>query len=633
MIRKYTLGLNIGKVDSSATLFHGPEILAHVEEERYTRVKNAIGQFPINAIQYCLDQLDSGLEDIAAIVLGFDHDKFTLEVPIYYLEEWSKFPTKPSAAANYEKNRLQDKHPANVKKKLYDQLENAGLVRNGYLPEVKWYIHHYCHAISAHLASPYQDALGIVVDANSEIDTVSVWDCHGTNIEKIYSKPLPHSLGWLYRSFTLFCGFDAYEGEGMLMGLAPYGKPNKEIAEKIKKILYWETDNGEFEFGVDSGYVYLDERNKDNVYLTQRLIDAFGEPSTDAYDPPQYYKDVAYEIQDRFEKTLQQFVQRFIKKTGHKYVSLSGGVFLNCKATGYIWRETVGMEDVYIVPTAGDDGIGIGACMAYAIEQGFNNKDDFALEDVYLGDSFTEEEISASLDKFIIRNDFKNDKQYESLVHSPNLQLTPQSLQKNISNEKTHYELQRNVREFIASKIVVKDDVAEYAAEKIFEGKVIAWYQGRMEAGPRALGNRSILADPRSMDSLLKVNEKVKFRQPWRPFCPSVLNEYTEEYFQKPTQCPYMINTFEVTEKCVQAAPAIVHIDKTARTQFLIKERNPKYYDLLEAFRKKSGVPIVMNTSMNIKGEPICRTPEDALNFFFTTDVDLLVMGNIILEK
>jgi len=634
MSTKYTLGLNIGKVDSSASLFKGPVIHAHVEEERYTRVKKAINQFPINAIKYCLGMLSNGLEGVEAIVLGFDHDKFTLEVPKYYIEEWSQFPSKPKLAVNYEVNRLKEKHPKNVRNKLYNELESAGLVSNGYFPEVKWYSHHYCHAISAHLASPYENSLGIVVDANSEIDTVSVWDCKRTAIDKIYSKTLPHSLGWLYRSFTLFCGFDAYEGEGMLMGLAPYGKPNKEIAEKIEKILYWKTnESGDFEFGVDPQYVYLDERSKSNAFLTQRLIDTFGEPCSDASDPPQYYKDVAYEIQDRFEKTLQQFVQRFVNRTSHKYVTLSGGVFLNCKATGHIWRETKEIQDIYVVPTASDDGIGIGACMAYAIEKGFTDRDEYSLKDVYLGDSFTKEEILSTLDNFVIRNDFRNSKQYGALVRSLGLEMRPDDLQRKICEAETYEKIRDKVKYFILNNTSISDSISEYAASKIAEGKVIAWFQGGMEAGPRALGNRSILADPRSMNSLSKVNEMVKFRQHWRPFCPSVINEYADEYFKKTTQSPYMINTFEVTKKCEEAAPAIVHVDKTARTQFLLKDHNPKFYELLEAFRKIAGVPILMNTSMNIKGEPICRTPDDALNFFFATDVDLLVMDDVVIQK
>ncbi|MFC1665945.1 carbamoyltransferase [Pseudomonadota bacterium] len=634
MKKEYLLGLNIGQVDSSATLFYGSEIVAHVEEERYTRVKKAIGQFPINAITYCVSLLDNGLADIYSINLGFDHDKFTLDVPIYYLEEWSKFPSKPQEAVEYERNYLKEKHPANVIKKVYSHLKEAKLVKGGYFPKIKWYTHHYCHALSAHLSSPYQDSLGIVVDANSELDTVSVWDCKGTKCEKIYSKPLPNSLGWLYRAFTLFCGFDAYEGEGMLMGLGPYGKKNSELAQKIEKILYWEeNENGEFEFGVDPRYIYLDKRSSILPSLTQRFIDDFGDPCGDDYDPPQYYRDVAYEIQDRFEKTLYQFVQRFVDHTGHKNLTLSGGVFLNCKATGYIWRKATGVDDLYVLPMAGDDGIGIGACMANAIELGFNKRENFALRDVYLGEAYCQEEIISSIDRYVLRRDFKNGKQLECLIRSLELDFTPDWLKENIQQENTHSILQSKARDFLANKVRVSENVSGIIASKIEDGKIVAWFQGKMEAGPRSLGNRSIIADPRSMDNLLKINKKVKYRQPWRPFCPTVLKEYASDYFKKITQCPYMINTFEVTEKCIVEAPAIVHVDKTARPQILERERNPKYYDLIDKFREISGVPIVMNTSMNIKGEPICRTPEDAIDFFLVTDVDVLVIENIIIEK
>ena len=629
----YLIGLNLGHVDPSVTLFKGTKVLMHLEEERFTRKKKGLNQNPTNSLKYCLDMLPNGISDIAAINLGFDHDLFTLEVPALYIQEWQSYPNKNSEAGNYEIKRLKDKNPQNIIDRIHKILEEIGISEDKF-PKINWYNHHYCHALSAHLSSPFENSLSITVDSNSELDTCSVWVADGCKLNKIYSKTLPHSLGWLYRSFTLFCGFDAYEGEGMLMGLAPYGKPNKLIAEKIEKILQWKKDDeGFFDFSVDPEYVYIGERDKRNKAITKKLIDTFGEAAESVETPSQYYKDIAYEIQDRLEKTLAKFVERFVKQTGIKKVSLSGGVFLNCKVNGFIWKESSAIEDIYIVPIASDDGIGIGANMAYGVENISQNRSDYCLPNVYLGNEYSDEEINNEINNFSIRNNFKNIQQYASLIKSLDLPQSKEELKSVLADSNGYKLINATVRRFLNEKIFCPENLTVYIARCICEGKIVGWFQGRMEAGPRALGSRSILGDPRKMNSLDKINRKVKFRQPWRPFCPSVLNEDSAKYFKKVTQSPYMINTFDVTDITEKDAPAIVHIDKTARPQFLTKEANPLYHQLLYDFKKISGVPILMNTSMNIKGEPICRSPEDALNLFFATDIDVLSIGKFVFKK
>ena len=580
MKSSYFIGLNLGNIDPSVTLFKGTKVLMHLEEERFTRKKKGIMQDPINALKFCLDKLPNGIEDVGAINLGFDHDLFTLEVPSLFIQEWQRYPNKPVEAGNYELKRLRDKNPQNIINRIQKILGAVGISKDK-CPKINWYNHHYCHALSAHLSSPFEKSLSIVVDANSELDTSSVWVADGCNLNKIYSKTLPHSLGWLYRSFTLFCGFDAYEGEGMLMGLAPYGKPNKLIAEKIEKILQWkEDDNGFFDFSVDPEYVYLGERTNCNKAITKKLIDTFGEASDSEETPSQYYKDIAYEIQDRLEKTLAKFVERFVKETGIKKVSLSGGVFLNCKVSGFIWKESSVIEDIYIVPIAGDDGIGIGANMAFGVENISQNRSDYCLPNVYLGDEYSDKEIDNEINNFSIRNNFKNSQQYASIIQSLDLHQSIEELKSMLADSNGYKLINSTVRRFLNKQIFCPEDLTRYIAKCVSEGKIVGWFQGRMEAGPRALGSRSILGDPRRMDSLDNINKKVKFRQPWRPFCPSVLNEDAKKYFKKVTQSPYMINTFGVTKITEKEAPAIVHVDKTARPQFLSKEANPLYHQL-----------------------------------------------------
>ena len=627
MSKIYILGLNVGKVDPSATLFNGTKILAHVEEERYTRVKKGINQFPINAIKYCLSLCPNGISDIVSINLGFDLNMFEYEVPSYFIQEWMEYPDKPYQAGIYELSRLKEKNPKNLIKKIQDELLKIGISQDQ-LPMIRWYNHHYCHALTAHLSSGFKNSLSVVADGNSEIDTLSVFDCNGISLKKIYSMALPHSLGWLYRTFTLFCGFDAYEGEGMLMGLAPYGKYDEDLEKKVSKVLIWEEDsNGEFTFKIDAKYLYLDKRDESNPYITKSFIKLFGKPSKFVQMPSTYYKDLAYAIQDRFEKTILGLVKRFLSKTKHRYLTLSGGVFLNCKVNGYIWKNLDKLDDIYIFPLSSDDGIGVGANMSYCIDNISKKYEDYEFTNVYLGNSFSNEEIKSFISAFEINKFLKKDVQYKALSNTLGFDINKEYLNDN------YKDVLDNVKIFIKKNLVFCNNITKTVADFLANGKVIAFFQGRMEAGPRALGNRSILADPRDINSLNKVNLKVKFRQPWRPFCPSVLSEFADEYFLKPIQSPYMINTFSCTKKCQEEAPAIVHLDKTARPQFLNKDDNPLYYGLIKEFYKITNVPILMNTSMNIKGEPISCTPYDALNFFFATDIDILVIGNYIISK
>jgi len=347
--------------------------------------------------------------------------------------------------------------------------------------------------------------------------------------------------------------------------------------------------------------------------------------------PNQYYRDIAHAIQSRFEQTLVRFVERFVTKTGHKYVTLSGGVFLNCKVNGRIWSAIDSIKDIYIISTSSDDGIGIGANMAYSVENISLKRSDYSMQNVYVGPEYSNEQIKDAISGFSLQRLFKNDAQYKALSNTLGIDSARarEMLTDGVENEV----INSIVSDHLDKKCEFVENLTPYIAGKIAKGKIIAWFQGRMEAGPRALGNRSILADPRKIESLLKVNTKVKFRQSWRPFCPSVMDEYKDLYFVKSTQSPYMINTFRVTPLTKEAAPAIVHIDETARPQFLVKEQNPLFHSLLEEFHKLSKVPIFLNTSMNIKGEPMCCSPIDAINFYFATDVDVLVMGNYVLEK
>ena len=632
--KEFTLGLDIDRINASATLFKGNQVIAHVEEERFIRIKHAPQRFPINAIHYCLSFLPDGLDNVAAINLGFDHDMFTYEVPLYFLEEWSAYPQKPPEALKFEKYYLTQKHPQRIRETIKDELSQARLVGE-YFPPINHYGHHYCHALCAHITSPFESSLGIVADGNSELDTYSVWDCHGSDLKKIFSKQLPDSLGWLYRCFTEFCGFEPNGGEGKLMGLAPYGHYVPEIQQKIDQLISCtKVQDQEIDFHIDSTFLYLSKRDLKHPSFTKTFIDLFGEPATPDSSFDTYYQNVAWAIQDTFETILLTMARRFLTETGHRNLTLSGGVALNCKANGHIWRESQDLlDDIYIFPMSGDDGIGYGANLAYSVVHFPTSLGVSDLESAYLGPEFSNKEIEEYASAFTLRNNFSTKAQYESLVRSLDLDVDSKTLKALTKDRQEYKRIQDLASEYLRVALKRQANVAEYTAEKIATGNIVSWFQGRMEAGPRALGNRSILADPRDISNRDRVNEKVKFRELWRPFCPSVLMEHREEYFELSTQCPYMINTFAVTETARKKAPAIVHVDGTARPQFVTKKAIPRYHQLISEFHKLTGVPILLNTSMNIKGEPICCTPDDALQLFFATDIDILVLGDYILEK
>tara|TARA_Y100000590_G_scaffold449294_1_gene587180 strand:- start:255 stop:1508 length:1254 start_codon:yes stop_codon:yes gene_type:complete len=417
------------------------------------------------------------------------------------------------------------------------------------------------------------------------------------------------------------------------MGLAPYGRPNPEIAEKIRKIISWSDDPDDFDYEVDATYIYLSDRYPKNQALTNKFVNLFGDPAVKSSEPDQYYKDVAYEIQDAFEQLLLAATRSFLKQTGFRNLTLSGGVHLNCKVNGYIWRECQDLlDDLFVFPMSGDDGIGFGANLAYAVEEISSDRSLYQLENAYLGPSFSNEEIDDAIRNFELRSEFLNEKQYSAVSKSLGLDLDGEQTESALQGAE-YEEIAGKARAFLSENAERSKSIIDTTAQALAEGSIIAWFQGRMEAGPRALGSRSILADPRKIENRDRVNAKVKFRETWRPFCPSAIEEDAEKYFANPTQSPFMINTFEVTEEGVATAPAIVHVDQTARPQFVDRKRSPEFHDLIVKFGELSGVSILLNTSMNIKGEPICCTPNDALQFFLASDIDVLVIGDYIIRK
>ena len=467
--------------------------------------------------------------------------------------------------------------------------------------------HHLSHAASAFLCSPFEEAAILTVDGVGEWTTTACGVGRDTQIRFNKQIDFPHSIGLLYSAFTAFLGFEVNEGEYKVMGMAPYGTPR--YVDKVWKVVQ---QNGDGSFSLDMDY-FCFQQSTDRMF-NRRFVDLFGEPrppnmpfftESTGYPkyfgekPPDYitqcrvnehYADIAASIQRVTEDLLVGMAKSLQKETGLKKLCMAGGVGLNSVANSRILRES-GFDELYIQPAAGDSGGALGAAL-WAYHSVLGKPRAFCMEHAYWGQEFGADEIRTFLES-------------ENIPHQE-AQQTGELL----------------------------DRVTEY----LTNGKVVGWYQGRFEWGPRALGNRSILADPRNPTMKDIVNSKIKFREPYRPFAPSVTAECATKYFEMDhaaRQYParYMLYVMPVRPEHRATLPAITHVDGTARVQTVFREHNPLYYGLIERFGQATGVPVVLNTSFNLRGEPIVTTPANAFSTFSRSEMDCLVLGNFLIEK
>ncbi len=568
--------LHLGR-DPTACLIKDGKIVAMAEEERFLRIKHAEGYFPKFAIKFCLEKGNIRLEDVDCISIGWDANAYPQRMAIHFLKTWHQYPTKDKKTLEWEIKQLETFNPENYTKEIINQLIKCGYKKDE-IPEIVFKPHHYCHALSAYLASGFKEASILIMDGHGEENATTLWHAKGNILTKIKEINIPHSLGWFYAAFTKFTGFEIYDGEGKTMGLAPYGKPNKKFRENIRQLLKINEDGYE----IDPSYLFYGKRTIADEF-SDKFADIFGEyRQNDKADIREHHKDAAYEAQQRLEEVGLHLAEILIRKTGCRNLCLAGGVGLNCKLNGYIYRSEF-VDNIFIQPVSGDDGTVLGAGMAIYFENGLNT-DGFKMNTVYFGPDYSNEEIEAEL-----------------------------------KNHGLNY-----------NKL---EEIEKITAKLLSEGKIVGWFQGRMEVGPRALGARSILADPRDAKMKDKLNAKVKFRESWRPFCPSILYEDISEYLEKPCFHPFMILTFNIKEGMRSKIPSVVHIDGTARPQTVRKEDNERYWKSLNEFKKLTGTPVVLNTSFNIKGEPIVCSPKDAIDCFLKTGIDVLAIGDFIVKK
>lgn len=435
--------------------------------------------------------------------------------------------------------------------------------------EIEYVEHHLCHASSAFYPSGFDRATIITADNMGDGKSTVVWKGEGEKIEEIDFYSNHKSLGAFYGLITKFLGWRQGNGEGKTMGLAPYGFPNEDIREKLENIVSSRSD----------GYEMSNIRDLDLEKLEEIL--GFSRRIRDE-ELTQNHKDLAYEAQKILEKIVKNLVKSAIRKTGENKICLAGGVSLNCKMNKEI-RELKEVEDIFIQPIEGDCGLSVGAALEASRRRGHEVK--FNMTHPFFGPSYSDAEIENLLNKIKVS--------YEN-----------------------------------------PDNIAKKGAKYLAEGKLIGWFQGKLEMGPRALGHRSILAEPTKPETRDKINRFAKHRQEWRPFAPSILEEFAEDYFENGTTSPFMIDTFDVKEEKLEDMKAVIHPgDNSARPQTVSKEVAPRYYKLIEEFRKITGVPVVLNTSFNDRGEPIVNRPIEAVRDFFGMGLDVLVIGDYMVRK
>ena len=585
----YILGISAFYHDSAACLIRDGEIIAAVQEERFTRKKHDQG-FPLKAIEYCLKEGGVGIEDLN-LVAFYDKSLLKFErILETYLSVaprgWNSFITAM---------------PGLLKQKLWIPQEIKKQI--GYEGEVIFPEHHESHASSAFLPSPFQEAAILTMDGVGEWATTSIGVGKGNSVELLYEMNFPHSLGLLYSAFTYYLGFKVNSGEYKVMGLAPYGQP--KYKDLILDNLVDLKEDGSFKLNMKY-FGYLDSLRMTNKQFAR----LFGAPArTPEATLTQREMDIASSLQEVTEEIMLKMAAHAHKLTGMKNLCLAGGVALNCVGNGRILREGP-FENIWIQPAAGDAGGALGAALFgwYAYlgnDRKADDKKDF-MKGSYLGPGFSDDEI----EKFLTE------------VKAPYENLDLEAIPKE-------------------------------TAKLLAEGKTIGWFQGRMEFGPRALGGRSIIGDARNSEIQSVMNLKIKFRESFRPFAPAVLREDVNDWFDMDGDSPYMLLVAPVKKGKRIALnkedeelfgidllnvpkseiPAVTHVDYSARIQTVEGDTNRPYYDTINELKKLTGCPVIVNTSFNVRGEPIVSTPEDAYRCFMRTNMDNLVMGRFILHK
>ena len=601
---KKILGISAFYHDSAAALIHGDEIIAAAQEERFTRDKHT-PDFPVNAIKYCLDEAGFEIDELDAIVF---YDKPLLKFE-RLLETYYAFA--PKGLVSFLKSI-----PVWLREKMFlKDLIYKGLREIGSFDKSKLNLlfpeHHLSHAASAFFASSFEESAILTIDGVGEWTTASIGIGKGNKIEILKELRFPHSVGLLYSAFTYFLGFKVNSGEYKLMGLAPYGDPVSEQTDRFAEII-----KDKLVHIHEDGSIWLDQAYFKYAKGLRMVYDnkwekLFGFARRDPDDNiEQHHCNLALAIQRVTEEIVMKMAEETKRLTGSENLCMAGGVALNCVSNGKIQRKKL-FRNLYIQPAAGDAGGALGAALAvnymyYEEERKPNNGYD-QMKGSYLGPDYSDKEVELMIKK----------------------------------------------AKGVYKKFTDFDQLTTLVADKISEGNVVGWFQGKMEFGPRALGNRSILGDPRNPEMQKKLNLKIKYREGFRPFAPSVLEEEKDQFFDLDDNSPYMLLVAPVKEERRETLPsdfhskklkeklyyqrsdvqAITHLDYSARVQTVSQNTNERYWKLIRKFGTLTGYPLLINTSFNVRGEPIVIDPESAYRCFMSTEMDYLVINDYFFSK
>lgn len=602
----WILGISSFYHDSAAALLCNGTIVAAAQEERFSRIKHD-ASFPTNAIRYVLDEGGIGIADLESVVF-YDKPfiKFERLLETYHAFAPHGLRSFLTAIPVWIREKLFMR--SLLERELFKFLPKGSSKKT--LPKLCFPEHHLSHAASAFFPSPFVDAAILTIDGVGEWCTTSICEGHRNSIKVLKEILFPHSLGLLYSAFTAYCGFKVNSGEYKLMGLAPYGNAASnqvlEFEQKIEQQLIDVREDGSYLLNMS----YFQYATGLRMYNENKWRQLFGIPPRNPEDDviAQVYMNLAMAIQNVTERVVLKLAKTARELTGCSNLCLAGGVALNCVANGILLKSGI-FDHIWIQPASGDAGGALGAASAWwhiglNMPRSVNPSD--SMQGTYLGPSFGHDEVIKACRKF------------KAVLHVKKL-----------------------------------EELVDCVAQSLDKGCAVGWFQGRMEFGPRALGNRSILGDPRNPEMQKKLNLKIKYREGFRPFAPSILEEECKNYFELSEPSPYMLIVapikkelqFSLPDKYAElplwerlywqrsSIPAITHIDFSARIQTVSKQTNPRYWKLLDTFKQKFGCPIVVNTSFNVRGEPIVCTPTDAYRCFMRTEMDVLVLEDCILYK
>ncbi|WP_296705901.1 carbamoyltransferase C-terminal domain-containing protein [Algoriphagus sp.] len=568
----YVIGINAFHADSSAALLKNGEVIFATEEERFERIKHWAG-LPLRSIKFCLESEGISMNQVDSICIGRD-PKAKLPNKIWYLIR------RPISAFGMFRQRFSNKNDlGNLEQEIRSYFGNC--------PPIRYIEHHRAHLASAFFSSPFDEAAILSIDGSGDFSTLMIGKGKGNQIEVLESQDFPVSIGLVYSAFTQFLGFPHYGDEYKVMGLSPYGSPVylEQLRELVwlgnSKLLEWD----ESFFDLDGGVIsYVNNMPLvSQLFREEKFEKLFGKKRITGEAINKRHQDIAASLQKGVEELIFGLAERAYELTGIEKLTVAGGVAQNSVANGKLLQNT-SFKELYI-PSAGHDaGIAMGAAQ-YEYFQLQNKERVLPLFNANLGISFTNKEIQVVLDEMNLSYEFIED-----------------------------------------------DSLFSYLAREIAESRVVGFFDGSAEFGPRALGSRSILADPRNPHAQSLLNEKIKKRESFRPFAPSILEEYGSEYFEEYQFTPFMERVLVIKEEKRVLIPAVTHVDGSGRLQSVKKELRPRYHQLISEFYKLTGIPILINTSFN-ENEPVVNIPQEAIDCFLRTDLDILVLGNYLLTK